>query len=156
MSDTEVASHRAAVDRLLAAPFAEREDREGEEWSGPGFRLAALTESQDFWEVHDPDVVDAAERRIEAALDALAAALTTAWGGTPTTVELWPYRECDLPDPAAPGPLGFLAGVASELRVWQPSADRWLGLTVGQSDPALPFRLLAMVGAGTLPEPPSV
>ncbi|MFJ1709246.1 hypothetical protein [Kitasatospora sp. NPDC088346] len=154
MLDTEVAFHRAAVDRLLAAPFAEREDRDGPEWSGPGFRVAALMESRDFWEVHDPDVVDTEERRVETALDTLSAALTNAWGA-PTTVELWLYSETDLPDPAAPGPLGFLASVASELQVWQPSVDRWLGLTVGQADPELPFRLLALVGAGTLPEPPT-
>lgn len=154
MLDTDVASHRAAVDRLLAAPFAEIEDRDGAEWSGPGFRLAALLESRDFWEVRDPDVVDAEERRVEAALDMLAAALTNTWGA-PTTVELWLCSETDLPDPAAPGPLGFLASVASELRVWQPSVDRWLGLTVGQADPELPVRLLALVGAGMLPEPPT-
>ncbi|MCX5210059.1 hypothetical protein OG689_12270 [Kitasatospora sp. NBC_00240] len=152
MSDTEVASRRAAVDRLLAAPFAEREDRDGAEWSGPGFRLADLMESRDFWEVHDPDVVDAEECRMEAAFDVLAADLTAAWGA-PATVELWLHVETDLPDPAAPGPLGFLAGVASELRVWQPSADRWLGLTVGQAAPELPFRLLALVGSGAFPEP---
>ncbi|MEU9992478.1 hypothetical protein AB0E10_37895 [Streptomyces sp. NPDC048045] len=144
------------IDELSALPFPEQEGRPGTGggWSGPGYHVAVLRESQDFWDDRCEEIVEAAEKELEADLDALAAVLTARWG-VPTTVDLWPYLGFDNPDPEimAPEPLGFLSNVAGSMQMWQPSScGRWLALAIGQADRELPFELLAAIGeASSLP-----
>ncbi|MFF3071930.1 hypothetical protein ACFVSN_00810 [Kitasatospora sp. NPDC057904] len=144
------------IDELSALPFPEQEGKpeKGDGWSGPGFHVAVLRESRDFWDDRSEEVVEAAEKELEADLDALAAALTARWG-SPATVDLWPYLGFDHPDPefVAPEPLGFLCNLAGSMQLWQPpSSDRWLALAIGQGDRELPFQLLAAIGgASSLP-----
>ncbi|MFI2073822.1 hypothetical protein [Streptomyces triculaminicus] len=146
------------IDELTALPFPQQEgDRPGTNGglSGPGYHLAVLRRSRDFWDDRSEEIVEAAEKELEADLDVLAAALTGRWG-TPATVDLWPYLGFDDPDPdrTAPEPLGYLCNVAGSMQVWRlPSCDRWLALAVGQADPELPFELIAAVGeASSLPQ----
>ncbi|GAA3033773.1 hypothetical protein GCM10010519_69790 [Streptomyces lactacystinicus] len=144
------AAQLSIVDELSILPFPEREVRPGTDrrWGGPGHHVAVLGESRDFWEDRSEEIVEAAERELEADLHALTAVLADRWGD-PATVELWPYLGFDDPDPesAAPEPLGFLCNVAGTMRVWWlPSGGRWLALAVGQADPEFPFELLAAVG----------
>ncbi|MFF0392832.1 hypothetical protein ACFYS8_29630 [Kitasatospora sp. NPDC004615] len=138
------------IDELSARPFPEHEERPGTAggWGGPGYRVAVLRESRDFWEDRSAETVDAAEEELAADLDALATVLTARWG-SPRTVELWPYLGFDHPDPefVAPEPLGFLSNVAASMRLWQPpSSGRWLALAIGQADRELPFELIAAFG----------
>jgi hypothetical protein len=146
----------STIDSLLAAPFPDREERPGKEarWGGPGYHLAVLRQSQDFWDDRSEDVVEAAERELEQDLAAAAGTLAARWG-SPETVNLWPYLGLDHPDPGfvAPQPLLFLSGVAGSMQGWRPAgSDRWLALTIGQADPEWPFQLLAAVGdASSLP-----
>lgn len=43
--------------------------------------------------------------------------------------------------------MGFLCGVAGEVRVWRlRGAGRWVGLAIGQADPEWPLQLLVAVG----------
>ncbi|MET9697832.1 hypothetical protein ABZY31_13025 [Streptomyces sp. NPDC006529] len=138
------------IDELTALPFPEEEGKPGTDggWGGPGYHVAVLRESRDFWDDRSEEVVEAAEKELEDALVALTVALTALWGG-PTMVDLWPYLGFDHPDPefVAPEPLGFLCTVAGSMRLWQPpSCGRWLALAIGQADPELPFQLLAAVG----------
>ncbi|MCX4743935.1 hypothetical protein OG455_00130 [Kitasatospora sp. NBC_01287] len=145
------------IDRLSALPFPRVEERPGKEssWGGPGYHLAVLQESQDFWENRSEEIVEAAEQEIETDLATLTAVLTGRWG-EPESVDLWPFLGFDNPDPdfVAPEPLGFLCGVAGDMRVWRlRSSGRWVALVIGQADPEWPFQLLAAVGeASSLPE----
>ncbi|WP_330334516.1 hypothetical protein OHS33_35350 [Streptomyces sp. NBC_00536] len=144
------------IDELGVLPFPEQEGRPGTGggWGGPGYHVAVLRQSQDFWDDRSDEIVEAAEKELEADLDALVAVLTARWGA-PTTVDLWPYLGFDHPDPefTAPEPLGFLCNVAGRMQVWRPpSSGRWLALAIGQADRELPFELLAAMGeASSLP-----
>jgi hypothetical protein len=134
----------SVIDGLTARPFPDEQGRPGASgrWSGPGFHLAVLRESQDFWEDRSTEVVEAAEEDLEADCAALSAVLTERWGA-PETVDLWPYLDADR----TREPLGFLCGVAADMRMWRlPGGQRWLALTVGQADPEWQFQLLAAVG----------
>ncbi|MER5700313.1 hypothetical protein ABT255_53450 [Streptomyces mirabilis] len=138
------------IDSLSSRPFPGEKSRPGVngQWSGPGFHLAVLRESQDFWEDRSVEIVEAAERELEADLTALSVILAGRWGA-PETVDLWPYLELDAPDPdaAAREPLSFLCGVASRMQMWRlPNSERWVGLAIGQADPEWQFQLLAGIG----------
>ncbi|MFF3959643.1 hypothetical protein ACFYY1_41715 [Streptomyces sp. NPDC001890] len=138
------------IDGLSSRPFPDEEVRPGASgrWSGPGFHLAVLRESQDFWEDRSTEIVEAAERALEADLAALSAILTARWGA-PETVDLWPCLGLDdpCPNPPAREPLSFLCGVAGSMQTWRlPNSDRWVGLAIGQADPEWQFQLLAGIG----------
>lgn len=146
----------SVVDRLSVLPFPESESkpRATSEWGGPGYHLAVLRESQDFWEDRGEEVVEAAEREMEADLAALSDVLTARWG-TPKPLDLAPYLSVDHPDPefCAPEPLCLLSGVAGSLLVWRPPASgRWVGLSIGQADPEWPLQLLAASSDVSLPQ----
>ncbi|MFI7011569.1 hypothetical protein [Streptomyces sp. NPDC050145] len=158
------------IGTLLALPFPERETRTEAPrgWGGPGFHIAVLRQSRDFWDPPGPEAFTEAEEELEAALKELVTALTGRLG-EPGTVDLFPYlgiyddtgnadepaEPLDLaPDlDAVPEPLASLRNLAGSLHVWPvPSAGRWLGVTVGQADREFPYELLAAVGeAATLP-----
>jgi hypothetical protein len=138
------------IDNLSSLPFPEVEGRPGPDgqWGGPGFHLAVLRESRDFWEDRSTEIVEAAEQELEANLAALAAILTKRWGA-PEAVDLWPYLGLDDPDPdvTTREPLSFLCSVAGTMQVWRlPNSEQWLGLAIGQADPEWQFQLLAAVG----------
>ncbi|MBO8185114.1 hypothetical protein [Streptomyces spirodelae] len=143
----------STIDSLCTLPFPEQEGKSGKDgrWSGPGYHMAVLRESQDFWDDRSEEVVEAAERELEADLAVLAATLTDRWG-SPQVVDLWPYLGFDTeathdPDSVTPEPLLFLSGVAGDMRMWRlPDSGRWIALTIGQADPEWPFQLLAAVG----------
>jgi hypothetical protein len=143
----------STIDALSTLAFPDREVRPGSDgrWGGPGYHLAVLRESRDFWEDRSEEVIEAAERDLEASLGVLAAALTRRWGD-PETVDLWPYLGYDNPDPGfvAPEPLNFLSMVASSMQAWRLPSGRWVALAIGQADPEFPFQLLAAVGRASL------
>ncbi|WP_051795092.1 hypothetical protein [Streptomyces sp. NRRL S-87] len=147
--------HVATVDDLIARPFPEREVGPGKakdgRWGGPGYHLAVLRESRDFWDDRSEEVVEAAELELEADLAALVKTMTSRWGH-PKVVDLWPYLGFDDPDPeyAAPQPLLFLCNVAGRMHVWRlPDSDRWIGLTIGQADREYPLQLIAALGVAS-------
>ncbi|MET8854589.1 hypothetical protein [Streptomyces sp. NPDC004579] len=140
------------IDTLIAQPFPEGKGHTRSEngWGGPGFHIAILRETQDFWEDRSPEVVEPAEQELEVDLTSLTGILTERWGD-PATVDLGRYLGLDDPDypntEPAPEPLLSLCGYAANLLVWRiPSTGRWLGLTIGQGDPELPIQLFAAVG----------
>ncbi|MCB5163797.1 hypothetical protein LG634_02925 [Streptomyces bambusae] len=140
----------SAVDGLLGRPFPERDGWPGADgwWGGPGYLLAVLWESRDFWEDRSEEVTEAVEREVERELRVLVERLTSRWGA-PEAVELDAYAEYDGP---GDGPLPFLSGVAGSMEVWQPpGSGRWLALAVGQADPEFPVQLLAAVGVVAAP-----
>lgn len=140
----------SVIDSLSSLPFSEEEGRVGADshWGGPGFHLAVLRESRDFWEDRSTEIVEAAERELEANLAALAFILTERWGAS-EAVDLWPYLGLDEPDPdvTTREPLSFLCGVAGSMQMWRlPNSERWVGLAIGQADAEWQFQLLAAVG----------
>ncbi|GAA4019152.1 hypothetical protein GCM10022247_48500 [Allokutzneria multivorans] len=112
----------------------------------PGEEPLVLQESQDFWDDRSEEVVDAAHAEIEAAHQALAAALTERWG-EPKKVDLGPYLEDDEADEE---PMSHLSQLCGDVLVWQRESD-WLALAIGQADAEFPIQLLAAAGTATLP-----
>ncbi|MER6695339.1 hypothetical protein [Streptomyces minutiscleroticus] len=113
-----------------------------------------LRRSQDFRDGRGPEVVEAAERQLEADLTALAGVLTGRWGA-PVTVDLWPYLEADRPDreSGVPEPPAFLCTVAGGMQVWRPPSSGRPALAIGQADREFPLEPLLAVGdASSLPE----
>ncbi|MGW1554229.1 hypothetical protein [Streptomyces sanglieri] len=146
------------IDTLIALPFPEGKSssRTQHGRGGPGYHIAILRESRDFWNAPDPETITAAEEELDADLTALVMVLSGRWG-SPMVVDLWPYLGLDNPDypdiEAPPEPLNSLCMLSVSMQMWQVSTDRWLGLTIGQVDRELPFELLAAVGeASTLPK----
>lgn len=142
--------HLSIIDSLSALPFPELETSMDQRfgWSGPGYHLAVLHESRDFWDERSPEILVMAESELAANLSALAAVLSERWGGA-ETVDLWPYLTLDDVEPTtvAPEPLDYLSTVANSMQVWRlPEIPRWLGLTIGQSDREFPFQLLVAFG----------
>ncbi|MEV5711458.1 hypothetical protein [Actinoallomurus sp. NPDC052274] len=136
------------VGGLLALPFPRNETRQGDGVSGPGYHVRVLRASQDFWEDRSEEIVEAAEREIDAAFQALVTALTARWGG-PEAIDLEPYLWSEDP---VPEPISGLCQLSGEMLVWrQPEATRWVALTVGQGDPEFPIELLAAVGEAAIP-----
>ncbi|MGW5160028.1 hypothetical protein ACWEPN_31515 [Nonomuraea wenchangensis] len=141
----------ATIGRLLACPFPSEEEQvapvgkawEGYRSSGPRSHLCFLKASQDFWDDRSEAVVEAAEKEIAAAFEALAAALTSRWG-RPEVVDLWP----DLGGESSPvpEPINELSNYSSKMSVWYPGTGRWVALVVGQADPEFPILLLAAIG----------
>jgi hypothetical protein len=142
----------AAVDRLTALPFpvSDQPALWRGTWGGPTYLMTVLRESHDFWEDRSEEVVEAAQRELDAACDALAAELTARWG-PPRSVDLWPdpglgEGRPDADDPF-PEPFESLRLVASHVAVWRiPDSDRSLVLTIGQADAEFPLQLLGAVG----------
>jgi hypothetical protein len=138
------------IDSLSELPFPEKEGRSvtDGQWGGPGFRLAVLRESRDFWEDRSTEIVEAAERELESDLTALTVILSGRWGA-PEEIDLRPYLGLDDTGSEAKDsePLGFLCGVAGSVQVWRmPHSQRWIGLAIGQTDPEWPLQLLAAIG----------
>ncbi|MEV7388330.1 MULTISPECIES: hypothetical protein [unclassified Streptomyces] len=149
-SAVSISDQLSIVDSLSALPFPKQEGRPGKDrrWGGPEYHLAVLRESQDFWDDRSEDVVEAAQRELEADLAVLVATLTSRWG-SPEMVALWPYLGLDTTeaDFVAPQPLGFLSSVAVSMHMWRlPNSERWIALAIGQADPEWPFQLLVAVG----------
>lgn len=150
-TDDLIHGQLSTIDSLSALPFPDEKGRPGPgggEWSGPGFHLAVLQESRDFWEDRSTEIVAPAEQEIEANLAALAVILTDRWGA-PKAVNLWPYLGLDEPNAEvkAREPLNFLCGVAADMRLWRlPSSQRWVSLAIGQADAEWPIQLLVAVG----------
>ncbi|GAA2376371.1 hypothetical protein GCM10010404_35250 [Nonomuraea africana] len=102
--------------------------------------MYVLQAGQDFWDDRREEVVEAAEEEIDAALQALVAALTARWG------EPEPYADGEGP---ASEPMNELCRLSGEMLAWRRwVAGRWVGLAVGQADREFPIVLLAAVGRG--------
>ncbi|WP_030770756.1 hypothetical protein [Streptomyces sp. NRRL F-2664] len=137
------------VESLHVMPFPQHEEKTADRWSGPGYHVAVLAESRDFWEDRSSEVVEEAEEGIEADRVGLAALLTERWGA-PREVDLWPRSGHPDPHFRAPEPMNLLCGLAGSMQVWRPPAsDRWIALAVGQADPEFPLHLLAAFGEGS-------
>jgi hypothetical protein len=151
---------KAVVDDLLALPFPQEDAWAEDRHSGPGYHVRVLRASQDFWEDRDEEILEAAEKEIDAACQELVTALTASWG-EPEQIDLSPYLDRGLMQPAidlldqpaepdedpVPEPIDQLCGLSSTMLLWRrPESGRWVALAVGQQDPEFPIELLAAIG----------
>jgi hypothetical protein len=101
-----------------------------------------------LWDDRSEDVVKAAEKEIDVALQALSTALTKRWG-EPEVIDLRPFLDSDNP---VPKPMNELCQLTDRMLAWrQTEAGRWVALAVGQADREFPVLLLSAVGATPLP-----
>jgi hypothetical protein len=139
----DLVAQLATVDLLRAREFPARRVRSGAVESGPGFHVADLEVSEDFWEddgSRRPVVAD----DFGAACQALVEILARRWGD-PRTVDLAPYQSVLREGGTVPPPLEMLCGYVPEVYGWQ-VGDRWIAVGVGQWDAGLPFQLVAAIG----------
>lgn len=135
--------HLTAIDRLRLRDFPVERVRSAMVESGPGFHIADLRVSQDFWDADLTEVAEALED-FEAELTALVQALSLRWG-EPGMIDLAAHLERTAMGIPVRPPLDALCGYVPLMYGWR-VAGRWVGVGVGQGDRELPFQLLVAVG----------
>ncbi|GDY58554.1 hypothetical protein SVIO_091770 [Streptomyces violaceusniger] len=76
---TSTADHVATIDQLRVRDFPAQRTADGRVASGPGFHVADLRVSEDFWDA-DLSRVEEVLEEFEAELSALDQVLTLRWG----------------------------------------------------------------------------
>ncbi|MFF0433460.1 hypothetical protein ACFYU9_14685 [Streptomyces sp. NPDC004327] len=142
------AQHLAVIDELVGRAFPARAERSGHLSSGPGYHLAALATSEEFWE-DDGTRRPAVEEQYEAERDALSALLGARWG-PPQVFSLWSVARRSMSGEHISEPWDDLSNHIPDLHLWR-AGERWVALGVSQWDKELPFQLLAAV---TTVDPP--
>ncbi|MFG2490927.1 hypothetical protein ACGFSD_07670 [Streptomyces caniferus] len=138
-------AYLATIDRLRLQDFPAVPGRSAMVESGPGFHIAGLRVSQEFWDADLAEVAETAEE-FEAELSALVAALSLRWG-EPRTVDLVKELERTARGLPVRPPLDTLCGYVPRMHGWRVQS-RWIGVGVGQGGRELPFQLLVAVGEG--------
>ncbi|WP_327706461.1 hypothetical protein OG530_36980 [Streptomyces decoyicus] len=133
------------IDRWRLRDFPAAPGRSALVESGPGFHIAGLRVSQEFWDADLAEVAEAAEE-FEAELTALVQALSLRWG-EPEVRDLADHLDRTARGIPVRPPLDTLCGYVPRLYGWRVQ-NRWIGVGVGQGDRELPFQLLVAVGEG--------
>ncbi|WP_149181535.1 hypothetical protein [Streptomyces sp. TRM49041] len=135
------ARHLATIDLLRSRPFPGERSRSDVGDSGPGYHLAELATSEDFWE--DRSRVELVAEQYEAERDALGVLLTARWG-EPQIFSLWSVFRRGMDGEDIPEPWDGLSNHVPDLHLWR-ADGRWIALGVSQWDRELPFQLLAVI-----------
>ncbi|CAL9359857.1 hypothetical protein AB0N23_22800 [Streptomyces sp. NPDC052644] len=133
--------HLTIIDLLRSRPFPRQRGRSDVGESGPGYHIAELATSEDFWE--DRGRAEEVQEQFEAELDALAVLLAGRWG-EPQVFSLWSVFERGMDGEEMPEPWGVLSNHVPHVHLWR-ADGRWIALGVSQWDRELPFQLLAVV-----------
>ncbi|MFG2503159.1 hypothetical protein ACGFSB_33740 [Streptomyces sp. NPDC048441] len=154
------AEHLAAIDLLCSREFPAEHSRSRSGVGGPGYHIAELLTSDEFWE-DDGTEWEATAEQYEAERDGLTVLLAERWGA-PQIFSLASLFERTLSgsegddndgddnegDDGAgediPEPWGSLSSSVPDLHLWRVDG-RWIALGVSQWDKELPFQLLAVV-----------
>jgi hypothetical protein len=157
--------HLATIDALRERAFPAQRARSSTGVSGPGYHIAELATSEDFWE-DDGTARLAAEEEYETECRALSRKLYERWG-EPQVMSMWSIQvrstEGEYGGDGGDGKHGERIGSSEEddpwlelsigvpwLELWR-ADGKWIGLGVSQQDGELPFQLLAVV---TVNDPP--
>ncbi|MFD5764534.1 hypothetical protein ACFWIN_01735 [Streptomyces sp. NPDC127049] len=132
----------ADLDLLRSREFPAGPERSGHVDSGPGFHVAALATSEEFWE-DGGSLRELVGDQYEAERDGLAAVLAARWG-EPDRMSLWPLQDRCTEGERLPEPWSHLSAHVPDLMLWRVDA-RWIGLGVSRWDAELPFQLLAVI-----------
>ena len=145
---SDLAQHLATIDLLRARPFPEQRGRQAGVVSGPGYHLAELATSEEFWEDDGSGRLVAGEQ-YEAECGALSALLTGRWG-EPQLVSLSGTLARGAEGEDVPEPWQELSGSVPYVDLWQ-SEGRWVAVGVSCAGSALQYQLIAAV---TVNDPP--
>ncbi|MEU6477089.1 hypothetical protein ABZ858_09375 [Streptomyces sp. NPDC047017] len=142
----DIAKALAVIERLCSGPLPAGPAGAGTGvgTAGPGYRIAELATSEDFWE-------DDGTRREETAeqyacdRDALAQRLAERWG-PPQVFSLYSVLDRTVRGEEVAQPWAALSGHVPDVQLWRSEpTGRWTALGVSQWDKELPFQLLAVV-----------
>ncbi|WP_200300826.1 hypothetical protein [Streptomyces adelaidensis] len=137
-----IARHLVTIDRLCSEEFPAAHGRSGTGVAGPGYRLAELATSTDFWE-DDGTEREETETQFEADRDALSQRLAERWG-PPDVFSLWSVSSRYLEGEDIAEPWGPLSSHVPDVHLWR-ADGRWVALGVSQWDKELPFQLVALI-----------
>ncbi|MBT2505735.1 hypothetical protein J7I98_07415 [Streptomyces sp. ISL-98] len=136
------ARYLATIDLLRARAFPAACGRSEHGTSGPGFHIAELDTSEDFWEDDGTRREDVAAQ-FEAECEALAVLLSGRWG-QPQQFSLWSLLARGFDGEDIPDPWNGLSNSVPYVYIWQVDGH-WIALGVSHWDKELPFQLVAVV-----------
>ncbi|MGW0711148.1 hypothetical protein ACWD4G_35210 [Streptomyces sp. NPDC002643] len=137
-----ITQHLAVIDRLCSEDFPAEPGRSDVGTAGPGYHVAELQTSDDFWE-DDGTRREETEEQYEAERDALSERLGDRWG-PPHVISLWSVQERSMEGEDIPEPWVVLSSHVPDVHLWQVDG-RWIALGVSQWDKELPFQLVALI-----------
>ncbi|MEV5144779.1 hypothetical protein AB0L14_10115 [Streptomyces sp. NPDC052727] len=140
----DIAKCLTLIDLLCAREFPSAYGRTEHGESGPGYHIAALQTSEEFWE-GDGSAREETEAQYEADRDGLAERLGERWG-RPQRFSLYSVLDRTLAGEGVAEPWAGLSGHVPDVHLWRvPETGRWIALGVSQWDKELPFQLLGIV-----------
>lgn len=132
------------IDLLCTRDFPAEHGRTDVGMGGPGYHIAELQTSGDFWE-DDGAGWERTEAQYEIDRDGLGERLIEHWGA-PDVISLAGAFERSQGGEDIPEPWASLSAHVPDVHLWKsPETDRWIALGVSQWDKELPFQLLAVV-----------
>ena len=138
------AQHLATIDLLRSRDFPAEHGRSDVGTAGPGYHIAELATSDDFWE-DDGTQREETETQYEFDRDGLSERLAGRWG-RPDVFSLASLFDRATDGEEIPEPWGTLSSHVPDVHLWKEDGqDRWVALGVSQWDKELPFQLLAVV-----------
>ncbi|MGQ5635034.1 MULTISPECIES: hypothetical protein [unclassified Streptomyces] len=140
----DIAKCLTVIDMLCAREFPAGHGRTEHGESGPGYHIAALQTSGDFWE-DDGTEREATAAQYEADRDGLTERLTSRWG-PPQRFSLRGVLLRTMEGEDIQEPWSGLSEHVPDVHLWQaPAPDRWIALGVSHGPGELPFQLLGIV-----------
>lgn len=137
-----ITQHLTVIDRLCSEDFPAEPGRSDVGEAGPGYHVAELATSADFWE-DDGTRREETEEQYEADRDSLSERLTARWGA-PDVFSLWSVLDRSMEGGNIPEPWAVLSSHVPDVHLWR-ADGRWVALGVSQWDKELPFQLVALI-----------
>jgi hypothetical protein len=141
----DIANHLAVIDRLCAREFPAEHGRTDAVTGGPGYLIAELETSGDFYEEGGTEREETQEQ-YEADRDALGERLADRWGPADVFSLAGAFARATQGE-EVDEPWATLASHVPDVHLWKAPTGRWVALGVSQWDTELPFQLLAVVTA---------
>ncbi|GGW44592.1 hypothetical protein GCM10010503_21830 [Streptomyces lucensis JCM 4490] len=140
----DIAKCLSLMDLLCAREFPAVHGRSEHGESGPGYHMAALRTSGDFWE-DDGTAWEETAAQFEADRDGLAERLTDRWG-PPQHFSLRGVLGRAMGGEDIEEPWAGLSEHVPDVHLWQATGSgRWVALGVSHWDKELPLQLLGVV-----------
>lgn len=141
----DIAKQLATIDLLCGRDFPAECGRTDLGTGGPGYLIAELRTSGDFWEDTDGSGWEETEAQFEAERDGLSERLVERWG-PPHVISLYSTFERAALGEHVDEPWASLSAHVPDVHLWHPAGtDRWVALGVSQWDRELPFQLVAVI-----------
>ncbi|WP_405857046.1 hypothetical protein OG407_10130 [Streptomyces sp. NBC_01515] len=134
----------ATIDLLCTRDFPAEHGRTDVGTGGPGYHIAELQTSGDFWEDGGTEREET-EAQYEIDRDGLGERLIARWGAS-QVISLAGAFERSQGGEDIPEPWASLSAHVPDVHLWKsPETGRWIALGVSQWDKELPFQLLAVI-----------